>query len=217
MEINYQDFDFKSRLIKRYLNYELSENDVMVILVSDELLKDEPNRLLTADSLAPFMHLSPDEIDACLARLMQKKVISMEKAGNSYCSSLVSFKKKLFDDFIKDTLLRQENGKVVKADNEFYDYVQHLQGSKEISSVQRQYLSRWLQDGVSQSRIKEALEKSLRPSGISFSSADKRIRERQRSQGRSTIGTSTVNEKTGKKVDYSDLFNNEDWTIDSGK
>ena len=66
MEINYQDFDFKSRLIKRYLNYELSENDVMVILVSDELLKDEPNRLLTADSLAPFMHLSPDEIDAVL-------------------------------------------------------------------------------------------------------------------------------------------------------
>ncbi len=217
MEINYQDFDFRSRLIKRYLNYDLSENDVMVLLVSDELLKSDSTLLLTADSLAPFRHLSSDEIDACLAKLRQKKIIVRENNSNSFCSSLVSFKKKIFDDFIKDTALRKENGPETAADNEFFDYVQRLQGSKEISPVQRQYIARWLQDGVSQNRIKEALEKSVRASGISFTQADKRIRERQRSQGRKTIGTSTVNEKTGKQIDYSELFNNEDWTIDSGK
>lgn len=217
MEIDYHDFDFKSVLIKRYLNYDLSENEVRVLFVADELLSSDPGLLLTADSLAPFRHLTLDEIDLCLAHLREKKFLTRQQKGNSYFSTLVPFKERLLADFLKDNALRWENGQSASADNAFFDYVQKLQGSREISPVQRQYIARWLQDGVSQERIKEALEKSVRQSGISFPRADKTIRERQRSQGRNAIGTSTVNEKTGKKVDYSELFNNEDWTVDKDK
>ena len=87
-----------------------------------------------------------------------------------------------------------------------------------LSPIEKDTVTRWLQEGADEGMIKEACQKAMGKSGhISFKSADKFVLEMERSQGRKDIGVSTVNEETRKKEELRDLFNNADWTYHGDK
>jgi hypothetical protein len=211
MEITKDDIDWKSLLIKRYLNYELSELDVMVLFVSDALLKREPATLITCDVLSQYMTAPKEDLDLSLSRLLKKKDISVTTIGKDLSFTLEPFKEKLFQDYLHDlSILGQSDPK--DASTTLYDELEKIGGGT-LSSVERDIVTNWLKEGASEGMIKEACQKSLLRSGhISFKTADKKVLEMERSSSQKEVGASTVNEETRRNEKLKDLFANSDWT-----
>jgi DNA replication protein DnaD len=218
MNISKTDLDWKNILVKKYLSYDLDELDVMVIFVSDNILIQEPKTLLTCDILGAYMKASREDVDQSLSKLISKKYINVVQNGTNIYSSLEDFKDRIFKDVIKDAVLKSKEGKDVDSvSSSLYSSLEELNGGM-LSPIEKDTVTRWLQEGADEGMIKEACQKAMGKSGhISFKSADKFVLEMERSQGRKDIGVSTVNEETRKKEELRDLFNNADWTYHGDK
>lgn len=209
MDININDLDWKSILIKKYRNYDLNEEDCMVLFVSDAILHVQPETLITKEILSPYM-VENDRIDASLSSLMAKKMLVIKSQGNSFFSSIEDFKNRLFEDAIKDLTLK--NNSNATASDSFYQEVERIAG-RALTPLERDQITSWYKSGAEEGMIKEALQKSLTRSGnVSFKTADRLILEMQRSQSRKNLGASTVNEETKKREEIKDLLDNFDWT-----
>lgn len=209
MDININDLDWKSILIKKYRNYDLNEEDCMVLFVSDAILHVQPETLITKEILSPYM-VENDKIDSSLSSLMAKKMLVIKSQGNSFFSSIEDFKKRLFEDAIKDLTLK--NNSNATASDSFYQEVERIAG-RALTPLERDQITSWYKSGAEEGMIKEALQKSLTRSGnVSFKTADRLILEMQRSQSRKNLGASTVNEETKKREEIKDLLDNFDWT-----
>lgn len=217
MEINVTDLDWKSLLIKKYKNYDLNEIDCMVLFVSDAILHVEPNILITKEVLSPYM-VDNNNIDSSLSRLMEKGFLTIVNNGTQFYSSMDDFKKKLFDDAIKDLTLKSQNNYVSNVRyNSLYQDIEGI-ANRSLTPLERDQISSWLKSGADEGMIKEACTRSLTKSGnISFKSADRYILELQRSESRQSIGASTVNEETKRREELRDFFNNTDWTYHGDK
>lgn len=212
MEININDLDWKSLLIKRYKNYDLNEMDCMVLFVSDAVLHVQEKTLITKEILSPYM-VNSDAIDDSLSNLLSKKVLSIKNEGTAFYSSLEDFKKKLFDDALKDIMLRSQNPNynMMRSDS-LYQEIESIV-NRTLTPLERDQVTSWLKQGAQPGMIKEALEKSLTRSGnLSFKTADRLILEMERSQSRQSTGSSLVNEETRKREELRDLFSKNDWT-----
>lgn len=217
MEINAYDMDWKSILIKKYRNYDLNELDCMVLFVSDAILHVQPKTLITKEILSPYM-VEGDKIDDSLSHLMDKKFLVIQEEGASFFSSIDNFKKKLFDDAIKDLTLKSQNNIVnnLRSDS-LYQEIEQI-ANRSLTPLERDQVSSWLKSGADEGMIKEACTRSITKSGnISFKSADRYILELQRSESRKTIGASTLNEETKQREELRDLFKNTDWTYHGDK
>ena len=209
MTITYHDIDWKNILLKRYQNYGLNELDVMVLFISDLILKLESETIITCDILSSYMSAKKDDLDISLNKLLKKKYLVLNDQTMRF--SLESFKSKLFDDLKKDLYLHSSTEETVQADGSLYEYIEKFIG-RTLSPIERDMVTNWLKEGASEEQIKEACQKSLTKSGdISFKRADKIILELERSQSRKAIGTSTVNEDTRKQDKIRDILNY-DWT-----
>ncbi len=217
MEINAYDMDWKSILVKKYRNYDLNEIDCMVLFVSDAILHVQPKTLITKEILSPYM-VEGDKIDDSLSHLMDKKFLIIQEEGASFFSSIDNFKKKLFDDAIKDLTLKSQNNLVnnLRSDS-LYQEIEQI-ANRSLTPLERDQVSSWLKSGADEGMIKEACTRSITKSGnISFKSADRYILDLQRSESRKNIGASTLNEETKKREELRDLFNNTDWTYHGDK
>ena len=208
MDLSQNDFDFSSILIKRYTYYKLTDLEVLIILVSDKLFSRGEKILLTRDILSKHMTSSKDDIDAALTDLINKDVIEIIQDGDDIYSSLDKFKKRIYLDLIKDIRLGSE-GNDNKSTSSLYAYIEQI-NSRNLSAVDRDYISKWLKSGVSENLIKEACNRNKNSRGyISFSLAEKYILDAQRSLSRKEIGTSTIDEEHEK--DNADILFG-DWT-----
>ncbi|MFA6861022.1 MAG: DnaD domain protein [Bacilli bacterium] len=218
MNISRNDVDWKNILTKKYLSYDLNELDVMVLLVSDNVLIQEPKTLLTCDILTSYMKAGRDQIDQSLTKLISKKYLTVINVGTTIYSSLEEFKDRLFNDFVKDIVLKSKEGRDPNTvSTSLYASLEELQGTT-LSPIERDTVTRWLQEGADEGMIKEAAQKALMKSGhISFKMAERYILDMERSQTRKDIGASTVNEDTRRKEELRDLFNNSDWTYHGDK
>lgn len=217
MEININDLDWKALLIKRYKNYDLNEMDCMVLFVSDAVLHVQEKTLITKEVLSPYM-ADCDGIDTSLSSLLSKKILTIKNEGTSFYSSLEDFKKKLFDDAMKDIVLKSQNSNynVMRSDS-LYQEIESIV-NRTLTQLERDQVTSWLKQGAQPMMIKEALQKSLTRSGnLSFKNADKLILEMERSQSRQTTGSSLVNEETRKREELRDLFSRNDWTYHGDK
>ncbi|MDD6241414.1 MAG: DnaD domain protein [Eubacteriales bacterium] len=208
MEIDVRDIDWKELLIKKYRNYDLDEEEVMVLFVSDAILTLEPKTLITKDILSPYMK-DQDGIDEALSKLLSKKFMTVTNDGQNFFTSLDDFKKKLFLDSLKDLTLR--NSPSSQTSDSFYSDIESIV-NRTLTPLERDQVSAWLKSGADEGMIKEALQRSITKSGnVSFKTADKKILEMERSQSRNAIGASTVNEGEKKNEELRDLFRNTDW------
>lgn len=194
MEINENDIDFTSLLIKRYTLYKLTDLEAMVLLVSDKILNRGEYILLTRDILSKHMASTKEEIDIALNNLFKKGIIELFNNDNNYYSSIDKFKKRLFSDLIKDIKLGKE-GDLSNTSSNLYTYLEQL-NNRTLSVIERDYVTNWLKSGVEEKEIKEACVKSKTKNGfISFKKADGYILDLIRSLSRRQLGTSTVDEK----------------------
>lgn len=218
MNLNYQDFDWKNILIKRYPSYQLSELDVMVIFVSDNVLKLEENVFLTQDILSNYMTSSREDIDQSLSKLIKKKVLEVIPQDKGMRFSLEKFKETLYNDVVKDIALNERIGRnSVGLTGDLSQSVEDLIG-RVLSPTERDHISAWLKNGADEGMVKEAVSKSLSPNGyFSMKKADKLILELNRSKSIQDFGVSTIDEGTRKRQEISDLLKNTDWTYHGNK
>ena len=217
MDINAYDLDWKSILIKKYRNYDLDEIDCMVLFVSDAVLHVEPKTLITKEILSPYM-VDGERIDDSLSRLMEKQFLSIKNEGNAFFTSLDEFKKKLFDDAIKDMVLKsQSNTLNARRSDSLYQEIESI-ANRSLTPLERDQVTSWIKSGASDGMIKEACERSLTKAGnISFKTADRLILDMQRSQSRKTVGASMVNEDTKQREELREFLLNTDWTYHGKK
>lgn len=218
MNLNYQDFDWKNILIKRYPSYQLSELDVMVIFVSDNVLKLEENVFLTQDILSNYMTSSREDIDQSLSKLIKKKVLEVIPQDKGMRFSLEKFKETLYNDVVKDIALNERIGRnSIGLTGDLSQSVEDLIG-RVLSPTERDHISAWLKNGADEGMVKEAVSKSLSPNGyFSMKKADKLILELNRSKSIQDFGVSTIDEGTRKRQEISDLLKNTDWTYHGNK
>ncbi len=211
MNLTKNDIDWKSLLIKKYLNYGLDEIDTMVLFVSDAVLSVAENTLLTCEILSPYMKAPKDRIDQSLSKLMSKKYLNIVQNGNQFSTSLDSFKEQLFEDEIKDLILKGNNDTLKNPLSEnLYSYLESINGP--LSPIDKDRVSQWLKGGADENMIKEACKKAITKNGhISFKTADTLVLQMQRSESRKTIGVSTVNEETNKSDDLQKLIESTNW------
>lgn len=203
MDINANDLDWKNILIKKYTSYGLNELDVMVIFVSDNLLKIQNDLILTYDILSNYMSAKKDDIDSSLTKLFQKKIIVMKDDSTNIQMTLDGFKEKLFNDVLKDAILKDKQ--VVADDsNDTSSLINDLEqlNGRTFSPTERDRISTWIRQGADEGMIREACHQSISKSGIiSFKQADKLILTMITSKERKTLGTSTFDHSDEKSRD----------------
>lgn len=213
MNLNFQDIDWKSVLIKRYRNYQMDEIDVMVFFVSDNILAMENDVLLTQDILADYMAASRDVIDQSLSKLLKNKMIIVNTDNNGVHFSTTEFKNRLYQDVIRDLVLAEKIGKSTTGlSHDLAQSIEELVG-RPLSPLEREHISNWIKEGADDGMIKEACAKSITRSGLlSMKKADNLIMEMNRSRSIDAYGVSTVDEDTRKRQELQDFLNNSDWT-----
>lgn len=207
MELSQSDIDFSTILLKRYCYYRLSDLECFTILICNQLLNRDKTLLLTRDVLSKHMASTKGEIDSILNELIKKGIIEIVNSGDQIYSSLDKFKKRIYDDLIKDIRLEKEGN--TTPSSSLYSYLEQL-NDRPLSSLERDYISNWLKDGISESLIKEACVKSKTKNGyISFKKADSYVLVALRSLSRKEIGVSTIDEK--RERDNASLLFGKEW------
>ena len=216
MEINEFDMDWKNILIKKYASYGLDETDVMVVFVSDSLLRIQSDVILTYDVLSDYMTARKEAIDASLTKLMKKTYLVMTANETGIHASFDEFKKKLFLDVLKDSILKDKT-EISRSDNDTVDLLNNLEtlNGRSFSAIERDKISFWMKEGADDGMIKEACKQAVTKSGIiSFKVADQLIRDMLTSDERKKLGTSTYDHDDEHKRDeeIKDILFNSDWT-----
>ncbi len=207
MELSQSDIDFSTLLLKRYYYYRLSDLECFTILICNQLLNRDKTLLLTRDVLSKHMASTKGEIDSILNELIKKGIIEIVNSDDQIYSSLDKFKKRIYDDLIKDIRLEKEGN--TTPSSSLYSYLEQL-NDRPLSSLERDYISNWLKDGISESLIKEACVKSKTKNGyISFKKADSYVLVALRSLSRKEIGVSTIDEK--RERDNASLLFGKEW------
>lgn len=158
MNINYKDVSFHQLLIKRYLIYSLNELDVMVLFISDELIK-EGVKYLSLDLILPYLSKEVDkkDVDSSLAKLFKKSIIKIINKNNENYCSIDEFKKTLFLDSMKDYSLKEMSIKV-NCDNNFYVSVEKL-FKRSLTVIERDQITKFLKEGFLEGDILSAIKK----------------------------------------------------------
>lgn len=176
MNINYKDVSFHQLLIKRYLIYSLNELDVMVLFISDELIK-EGVKYVSLDLILPYLSKEVDkkDVDSSLAKLFKKSIIKIINKNNENYCSIDEFKKTLFLDSMKDYSLKEMNIKV-NCDNNFYVSVEKL-FKRSLTVIERDQISKFLKEGFLEDDILSAIKKvSSRNLKVSIKEVEKVLR-----------------------------------------
>ena len=141
-------------------------------------LSKQGNNFITADLLALKMTMKSKKIDACLASLLSKDLISYETYKGSMRTSLEPLRKKLYKQF--QAKMEKDRANLVSAEREevlhrlFQYFEKRL--NRTLSPLENDSISNWLDDAYNEEDIKNALEDALAKNKKSFKSIDKQLR-----------------------------------------
>ena len=146
MEFSFSDIDWRSLLLKRYRGYGLGENEVMVLLVADQIQKIDPTAPITSETLSGYMTITSEEIDACLERLMNRKLIAYVIEGTVAKLSFEGLFNKLFADLQKDITLKRDDGG--KRLSEIHAYLLQELNRPSFSPVEQDKIAAMVSEGA---------------------------------------------------------------------
>lgn len=155
MKFSFLDIDWRSVLLKRYKDYGLDETDVMVIFMTDQVIKTDPEAPVTPETLAGYMTLPASEIDRSLYKLMEKKLITFKMDANISRFCLDNLQDKLFSDLKRDLVLYDSGNSSAKVENA-YKYLESVVG-RPLSPLEIDRISAWFKEGADLNMIKSAV------------------------------------------------------------
>lgn len=174
MEFSFSDIDWRSLLLKRYKGYGLSESDVMVVFIADQIEKVDPTAPITAETVAGYMTLSVDEVDQALERLLSRKFISYTVDNMQAKLSLEGLFNRLFSDLQKDIVLKRDDGG--RKMSEIHEYLVKELNRPSLSPIELDKVAAMVSEGATLKLIKQAVS-NIRSKGsnLTFSRLSKEV------------------------------------------
>lgn len=155
MNLSFKDIDWRSILLKRYKDYHLSENDVMVIFMINEIKKIDENSPITNDVLSGYMSLSKDEIDTCLSNLIDKNFIVYKVQKNTPILSMEPLFNKIFKDIKKDLIIANDKALDKESENAYEIFQKAF--NRTLTPIENDKIRNWMDEGATIPMFKEAI------------------------------------------------------------
>lgn len=155
MNLSFKDIDWRSFLLKRYKDYRLSEDDVMVIFMINEIKKIDDNSPITNDVLSSYMSLSKDEIDTCLSNLIDKNFIVYKVQKNTPVLSLEPLFNKIFKDIKKDLIIANDKALDKESENAYEIFQKAF--NRTLTPLENDKIRNWMDEGATIAMFKEAI------------------------------------------------------------
>ncbi len=154
----FDSVDFRTLLLDHYKQLGFNEHYVMVILVMDQLLRQE-NTLITPELLALKMQLPIADIDHILVTLLDKKMITYQTVHDHTVTSIQPFKHLLLKQF-QQTILRQTQEVNLDASQNIFQLIE-TGFARTLSPLEVSRVRDWLNFGYSETAITTVLKESI--------------------------------------------------------
>ncbi|MCR5491540.1 MAG: DnaD domain protein [Bacilli bacterium] len=210
--------DFRYLLLDLYKQVGLSENELAVLLMTDHLLR-QGNDLVTADLLSLKMNLKVKEIDAILAQLVKRELLSYETTKDKLRTSVEPLKKKLYKLF--QLQMAKNNQNLLSADraeilSRLYSYFEQRL-NRTLSPIENQTMSKWLDDAYSEEDIKTALETAIATNKKNFKAIDRALRTSRRRDDIALEGVSGVSDSWNADIERTIEIAKTKWVNNDGE
>lgn len=211
--IKIQQLDFRYILIENYKALGLSENELIVLLLIDNVEKEKP-ALITAEQLALKMNITEKEIDELLVGLLKKNFLSYDTIDNLMVITSKNTKNKIVEFVQKSFLLAPHNELLKNNDEEVASIYKEFETKmkRTLTSIEFEAIQSWLSEGVKKETILEALEEcALKSKYVTIKAVDKIIIKNLTSKDRKKEGYSVIDEHNKKEIDEMIEIASYDW------
>ena len=193
--------DYRYLLIEHYKKLRLSENELCVILMIEQLLQQK-NTLITPDLLSMKMNLDVKEIDKIFVSLIERGLLQFD-TGKKIKVSLKPLNKKLFKLFQEEMAqdLEERNNKEKAANIEKVKKTFEAELKPELSPLEKSLISDWLAHGYTADQIIDAMRECLSKGKKTFKSIDKLLLQWQTRDDIEKAGVSGASDKWDKNIE----------------
>lgn len=210
--------DYRYLLVDTYKSLGLSENDLAILLVVDNILKEEPI-LITAELLALKMNLDVKDIDKMLVSLMNRGYLEFTTGenSNSLLTSIKPLYKRLSELFVKELITAsslEENKQKHDAVTNIFSTFQREIG-RSLTPVELEKIREWIGTGIKEETIIDSLhECKAKSKNVTIRQIDKIIIKRMTSTDVKKEGYSAINDKYRQEIETAIDIVNTKWTDD---
>lgn len=208
--------DYRYMLVDTYKSLGLNEYDLAVLLVVDNILKEQPT-LVTSELLALKMSIGVKDLDSILVSLMNRGFLEYSNLpnSNSLVTSLAPTYKKISENFIRDlityTSMEDNEERKQSMSNIFGTFEKEL--GRSLSPVELEKIREWISQGIKEELIIDSLHECMtKNKRVTIRSIDKIIIKRLSSKDLKEEGYSAVNEKWRKELEDTIDIANTKWT-----
>jgi len=174
MNAMFEALDLKHLLLDHYKALGFQEKHVMVILVMDQLIKQD-NHLITAELLSLKMTLPLDQIDATMVDLLNRKFIEYVTIEGKTHTTLNPLKQLLYKRF-QQQVIHQTQEFNVNAEANVFQMIEKGFG-RTLSPLEVSRIQDWIQFGYSESLILLSLQEAITKQKKSIRYMDKYLQK----------------------------------------
>ena len=193
--------DYRYLLIEYYKKLRLTENELCVILMIWQLLKQK-NTLVTPDLLSMKMNLEAKEIDKILVALIERGFLQFD-TGKKIKVSLKPLEKKLLktlqEEMAEDDENRNNQEKVADFEKVCKAFEEEFKAG--LSPLEKSLISDWLSHGYSADSIIDAMKECLSKGKKTFKAIDKLLLQWQTRDDIEKVGVSGASDKWDKNIE----------------
>lgn len=194
--------DFRYLLLDLYKKLGLHEDEVMVLLMVDQLIR-EGNEFVQASDLCFKMNYKLEDLDRLLAALLKKDLLRIESSNGRMLTSLSPIKERLYALFQSEVSKQRGNPlSALRAETlgRVREYCERRL-NRTISPLEVEAIGSWIDDGYSEDDIKGALELSISSGKKNFKSVDKQLRTMRYRDDVDAEGYSGISGEWGKNIE----------------
>lgn len=193
--------DYRYLLIEHYKKLRLSENELCVLLMIQQLLQQK-NTLITPDLLSLKMSLDVKEIDKILVALIERGLLQFD-TGKKIKVSLKPLNKKLFKLFEEEMAqdIAERNNKERAANVEKVQKTFTTELKPELSPLEKSTISSWIAHGFTAEQIIDAMRECLSKGKKTFKSIDELLYKWQARDDIEKTGVSATSDKWDKNIE----------------
>lgn len=170
MDPVFEAIDIRYLLLEHYKQLGFSEQEVMVILVIDQLTKQD-NRLMTAELLSLKMALPIEQIDAIMVKLLQRQFLAYVTVDGKTSSTLQPLKQLLYKRF-QQHVMQQTQEINLQEQASIFQLIEQGFG-RTLSPLEISHIQDWLNFGYSPEKIRQALQDAISKQKKSIRMMDK--------------------------------------------
>ena len=206
--------DYRYLLIEYYKKLRLSENELCVLLMIDQLLQQK-NTLITPDLLSLKMNLDVREIDKIFVALIERGLLIFDN-GKKIKVSLKPLQKKLLETFQREMDMDSENN----SNKEKAEAIESVRKAFEkefksnLSPLENSLIDDWISHGFSPEQIIDAMKECLSKGKKTFRSIDKLLMQWQMRDDIEKTGATAVSDKWDKNIEETLKIAKANWIDD---